>query len=797
MDPEAMQQLMAQMSAAGTLPRLSSSPRADSPPHPRAHPADGASKSPTSPPADTTSPTPASSALALPTVSAAATPPVSLSGYAAAAAAVAASQPTGDVDMTAHRLDQLAYLSHIQSQALSGEAVVSDKLGASGAESSVSGSRSSPSKDPEPLVCCKKDEVKKSPDSSSRSYSGKGRLQAVISQLSLAQEAPAADSAPVSSSTKDCDSTGSVDASGKPDGFPATVAVSRNLSPANIAETLMSLSRQPDLSTVSPVPAHAVSGSSVPGHPVGGSSVPTHPSVSSTSASSKARASPGKQVSKCSPHSLGAGKTKASRHHIKKELPVEGQTNVRAGSAKRFVSSPHISPANPVVNTFPLAFDKISNVYDYTLPDRGLGSATAAAAAAVTAAAAVRFQTMPPTGVMMGYFPLATPGWTMPAPIIAGTEVGEISTGGPLDLSSGKELVSVNANVSNDSSNSVSQKTSVAEKEMERPAKNCEPVKEKSRQKSKVTSRDDAILSCVKPKYAKNVLLFGEQEIEIIAVEKNKWIVRNESELYSLAQREGAKHRNDSPNSRKQFTTEVTRPTSRSNDSPCAEQFLSDVELRSNQSSPGNSQSAVSAVSQLCVSDSRGPPVPLSLSSSSLADDSSVLNKGLLDGTVSSKRLVDDAFSNKRLSDDAAFNKGLLPNDAVYKGLSDSAISNKRLSDSVAVNKELSETINKRLPEGSLSNKRLSDSAVSFVSSAKLAKRRESAEYVTDDAQEFKTGERSSSVVMVNAGLPSQAPSLVPVTGRVDESNDLSVVSENQVHQKCPVLQKMLKNACT
>ncbi|XP_041378233.1 uncharacterized protein LOC121390474 isoform X2 [Gigantopelta aegis] len=741
MDPEAMQQLMAQMSAAGTLPRLTGSPKdckEESAGSQRSscagfvsHSADGlpsASRSPHSPPADTTSPSALSqSASALPTVSAttatasiAATPPVSLPVYAAAVAV--ASQPAADVDVTAHRLEQLAYLSHLQSQAMSAENCVSEKLSLSSVES-VSGSRSSPNKDSE--LVCRKEEIKKSPDSSSKGYNGKGRLQAVISQLSLAQEGPVIDGAPVSSSTKDCDSTASVENSGKQDGLSASVGVSGNLSPANIAETLMSLSRQPDISALSPVSSHPVS-------------------VSSTSAGSKSRASPGKQSTKSSPHSLGAAKFKVSRHHIKKELPMDGQINVRPVSAKRFVSSPHIPPASAVVNTFPMAYDKIPSVYDYTLPDRGLGSATAAAAAAVTAAAAVRFQSMPPSGVMMGYFPLASPGWTMPSPLIAGTEAGEISTGGPLDLSSGKELLSVNSSVvPSDSSNALGQK-SAAEKEIERPiAKNCEPMKEKSRQKTKMTSREETNVPSTKPKYAKNVLLFGEQEIEIIAVEKNKWIVRNESELYSLAQKECGKHVNDSPHFVKQSVTEESRPNSYLNHSHSAEQSSPHDDNRSTQSSPSNSQPASSALLRMCPNNTKGIPIPV------------------VSGIVPD----DDVVSNKRLSE--------------------GVISNKRLSD------------------GAVSNKRLSEGSLSFVSSAKVAKQDEQTECAVDPVPDCKLGERSS---VVNAGcLASQTPALIPIAGRiipaldssVEESQDLAVVSENQVHQKCPVLQKMLKNACT
>ena len=37
-----------------------------------------------------------------------------------------------------------------------------------------------------------------------------------------------------------------------------------------------------------------------------------------------------------------------------------------------------------------------------------------------------------------------------------------------------------------------------------------------------------------KPKYEKHMLIFGEKEVEIICVEKNCWIVRNEQELFDI-----------------------------------------------------------------------------------------------------------------------------------------------------------------------------------------------------------------------------------------------------------------------
>ena len=58
---------------------------------------------------------------------------------------------------------------------------------------------------------------------------------------------------------------------------------------------------------------------------------------------------------------------------------------------------------------------------------------------------------------------------------------------------------------------------------------------EKSSHQIKEDHDKDSILT-KKPKYEKHMLIFGDRELEIICVdlERSRWIVRNEQELFEL-----------------------------------------------------------------------------------------------------------------------------------------------------------------------------------------------------------------------------------------------------------------------
>ena len=182
----------------------------------------------------------------------------------------------------------------------------------------------------------------------------------------------------------------------------------------------------------------------------------------------------------------------------------------------------------------PMAYEG-SFAYDYNLPDRGLGSAA-------FAGIPPRFPAMTPN--MVGYFaglgvPVAP--WNLSSPTaISAVAIDTASTGKPLDLSAshrdagdkstpekstGKPCPPAATATSVKSASAVKAKPAKEDKEKAKE-KAAEPAAEAPETKAEPPAK--------KPKYEKHMLIFGEKEVEIICVEKNCWIVRNEQELFDI-----------------------------------------------------------------------------------------------------------------------------------------------------------------------------------------------------------------------------------------------------------------------
>ncbi|XP_067659523.1 uncharacterized protein [Haliotis asinina] len=321
---------------------------------------------------------------------------------------------------------------------------------------------------------------------------------------------------------------------------------SSSLSPANIAETLMSLSRTSDLAAISP----------------GSDMSPLAAAVSSAGIVPPAS----KLSPKTSPRKTSASPNGRPKSHEKKSDP----SHLSRPNTTRTPTLPRVPSNGTMVSAYStVQYDKFSSVlYDYNLPDRGLG--TGAMAAPVT-----RFPTVSPPNVMMGYFPFpaaaaaAAAGWRMPGtPTAVATTMesipGDGSAGAPLDLSAAhKDLRCPEVLKTKEKKVEKIMKEKVADKVIEKVVENLpEKVVQKPKSSEKMKSCEkvpEEATQTSKPKYEKNFLLFGDQEVEIISVAKNQWIVRNEAELYAIARKnENMNEEEDSNVQRDNFPEEST-----------------------------------------------------------------------------------------------------------------------------------------------------------------------------------------------------------------------------------------------
>ena len=197
-----------------------------------------------------------------------------------------------------------------------------------------------------------------------------------------------------------------------------------------------------------------------------------------------------------------------------------------AGMSARMPLNGAIFPSMPL--TYDGAF-----AYDYNLPDRGLGSAA-------MAGISPRFPAVAPG--LVGYFPsLGVPvsPWNLTStaamPAVAMDTSG---AGAPLDLSSSHKESGGDKVKSKPSSSSSSSSSSSAVKPAAPAAKPKQQSEEKVKEKGSGGGTEEAKGKpdppVKKPKYEKHMLIFGEKEVEIICVEKNCWIVRNEQELFDI-----------------------------------------------------------------------------------------------------------------------------------------------------------------------------------------------------------------------------------------------------------------------
>ncbi|XP_060080511.1 uncharacterized protein LOC132559898 [Ylistrum balloti] len=244
-------------------------------------------------------------------------------------------------------------------------------------------------------------------------------------------------------------------------------------------------------------------------------------------------------------------------------------------------------------NPSPVGFDKFGAIYyDYNLPDRGLGGGTTVPPRPAAPQAAAAGPSTTPNVVnlvpAMWHYPQS------PAQLpVTSPNTSERSGPSPLDLSAAhprdmpklkeepkdmekddtashsdvitpkppqleKEQCLSADNISPTTSQNTSVKTSL-ELQQVLPGKQTASGSPQSLSDKQQLSNKQRLL------YEQNMLIFGEKEVEIISVGNNKWIVRNEKELYTVVNKggeEAARETNTTELSTGQNLTNYTYVTS-------------------------------------------------------------------------------------------------------------------------------------------------------------------------------------------------------------------------------------------
>lgn len=258
----------------------------------------------------------------------------------------------------------------------------------------------------------------------------------------------------------------------------------------------------------------------------------THQSLPSSSPKLTARGSRSKERKSKGENSLTPS---SSRQNTPSVTPGNASITASIESSRMNILPPRIPVNGAIFPTMAVGLERFSGfVYDYTLPDRGLGTT------ALTGLAP-RFPGVPPG--MVGYFPMPVSPWNLSG--AAGIS-GVVSPGISVDSSGPSVPLDLSAS-SKDTSEKHDEKSSPRPTPVAATSKSNSGVKvkkqltvEKEKEKEKLDSAPTSETkwrieaSSRKPKYEKHMLIFADKEVEIISVDKNRWIVRNEQELFDI-----------------------------------------------------------------------------------------------------------------------------------------------------------------------------------------------------------------------------------------------------------------------
>ncbi|GAB1603412.1 uncharacterized protein LOC115216435 isoform X2 [Argonauta hians] len=219
----------------------------------------------------------------------------------------------------------------------------------------------------------------------------------------------------------------------------------------------------------------------------------------------------------------------------------KGAAATPSKSSQDLLTASRSSSAGSSKSSYPIGYDKFGAVYyDYSLPDRGLSQARQSRGVVLSPCVSPAAVCYYPNGL----HPLKPPVDLSNSSL----DVSNPST--PLDLSasaykeqepahsrkSGKgaekslDICSPSA-LSDSLEDAKSPSTQSSVVTVPTPPAPTLPEKQESQQSK-------AVVPSVKSSYERNYLIFGDSELEIISVGKNKWIVRNELELCRIAKEE-------------------------------------------------------------------------------------------------------------------------------------------------------------------------------------------------------------------------------------------------------------------
>ncbi|CAI9728489.1 probable serine serine/threonine-protein kinase nek3 isoform X1 [Octopus vulgaris] len=219
----------------------------------------------------------------------------------------------------------------------------------------------------------------------------------------------------------------------------------------------------------------------------------------------------------------------------------KGATPAPTKSSQDLLTASRSSSAGSSKSSFPLGYDKFGAVYyDYSLPDRGLSQARQSRGVVLSPCVSPAAVCYYPNGL----HPLKPPVDLSNSSL----DVSNPST--PLDLSASayKEQEPVQSRKPGkgaEKSLDICSPLAVDEslEEVKTPLTRSSTVAVPTPPASSLSEKQDskqskAVIPSLKSSYERNYLIFGDSELEIISVGKNKWIVRNELELCRIAKEE-------------------------------------------------------------------------------------------------------------------------------------------------------------------------------------------------------------------------------------------------------------------
>ncbi|XP_052826656.1 probable serine/threonine-protein kinase nek3 isoform X3 [Octopus bimaculoides] len=219
----------------------------------------------------------------------------------------------------------------------------------------------------------------------------------------------------------------------------------------------------------------------------------------------------------------------------------KGATPAPTKSSQDLLTASRSSSAGSSKSSFPIGYDKFGAVYyDYSLPDRGLSQARQSRGVVLSpcvSPAAVCYYPnglhplKPPVDLSNSSLDVSNPSTPLDLSASAYKEQEPVQSRKPgkgaeksLDICSplavGESLEEVKTPLTRSSTVSV-------------PTPPASTLSEKQESK-----QSKAVVPSLKSSYERNYLIFGDSELEIISVGKNKWIVRNELELCRIAKEE-------------------------------------------------------------------------------------------------------------------------------------------------------------------------------------------------------------------------------------------------------------------